>query len=152
MVKKHLSSEQMVVVRKKAEKENFARLLRNNKPLPELIFAKMFKGWGFYSQKIICGWIVDFYYPAGRIIIEIDGESHANQKELDALKNNRWRELNYFVIRFSNEDVLNNQEYVIETTVKAIEFRTVFCIHCKQPLTINEIVFNAEIACFGCVI
>ncbi len=40
---KNLVPEQMTVIRKKVEKEDFAKMLRANKPLPELIFGKMLR-------------------------------------------------------------------------------------------------------------
>ncbi len=41
-------------------------------------------GYQFYRQKPIENYIVDFYCPALKLIVEIDGEYHAN--DVDAVK------------------------------------------------------------------
>ena len=69
----------------------------------------------FYRQKPLGRFIVDFYCPTARLVIEIDGGQHYT-KEGVALDTNRDAELNEMglhVLRFSNLDVLGNREGVI---------------------------------------
>jgi len=37
---------------------------------------KQINGWQFYRQKIIGSYIVDFYCPAARLVVELDGSQH----------------------------------------------------------------------------
>lgn len=58
-----------------------------------------------YRQKPIGNFIVDFYLPQLKLVVEIDGETHMRDVEYD---NNRTRELEKLgltVIRFWNDDV-----------------------------------------------
>ena len=64
--------------------------------------------------------IADFAIPAHKLVIEIDGGQHAQMVEADE---ERTRDLNghgYRVIRFWNNDVLDNLEGVLETIATAI--------------------------------
>ena len=65
-----------------------ARALRKSGVLSEVIFwqqvhKKKFYGVDFDRQKIIGNYIVDFYYKALSLIVEIDGSSHDNKEEYD---------------------------------------------------------------------
>ena len=62
----------------------------------------------FYRQKVIGRYIVDFYCPAAKLVIELDGSQHYdNDKSLDYDKerSNFLNELGISVIRFTNRDV-----------------------------------------------
>ena len=69
----------------------------------------------FYRQKPLGRFIVDFYCPTARLVIEIDGGQHYTKEGVD-LDTNRDAELNEMglhVLRFSNRDVLGKMEGVI---------------------------------------
>lgn len=59
-----------------------ARNLRKNQTVPEnyiwqkILRNKQFFGYKFTRQKMISGFIVDFYCSELHCVIEIDGESH----------------------------------------------------------------------------
>ena len=61
-------------------------------------------------------YIADFYCHTKRLIIEIDWWVHnnKNQKEYDEIRDEIFKNNNYTVIRFKNEEVLNNLNWVIE--------------------------------------
>jgi len=70
----------------------------------------------FYRQRIIGTYIVDFYCPKAKLIIEIDGLQHY-EKDAVYYDNNRtkfFEELNLNVIRFSNYEVDTNFKNVCE--------------------------------------
>ena len=75
-------------------------------------------GHKFLFQYIIGQFIVDFFCPDYRLIIEVDGEYHSEplQEYDDELRTQMLEELGYKVIRFSNERVL----YDIDNVVKEI--------------------------------
>jgi very-short-patch-repair endonuclease len=65
-------------------------------------------GLRFLRQRPIGQYIVDFYCPARRLAIEVDGSIH-DETEVwthDAMRQNTLEELGITVIRLSNEDVL----------------------------------------------
>jgi len=72
-------------------------------------------GLRFRRQAPIGRYIVDFVCFEQRLIIEIDGGQHADRTGQDAART-RWLEGEGFrVIRFWNNDVLDNTEGVVES-------------------------------------
>jgi very-short-patch-repair endonuclease len=61
---------------------------------------------------MIAGFIVDFYCSELQLVIEIDGEIHNQQKEYDAQRTIELEKLCLSVIRFTNNDILNNLDIV----------------------------------------
>jgi len=60
-------------------------------------------------------YVVDFFCPEAKLIVEVDGGQHADDAERDALRT-RWLETRgYRVIRFWNNEVLANAEGVLRT-------------------------------------
>ena len=70
----------------------------------------------FYRQKNIGRYIVDFYCPKGKLIIEVDGAQHyeAEGMKKDFERDKYLQELGLAVIRFSDIDVLKNIDGVLE--------------------------------------
>jgi very-short-patch-repair endonuclease len=62
-------------------------------------------GLRFRRQQPVGPFIVDFCCAARRLVIEIDGDSHAGQVEYDKARTAYLQERGYTVIRFTNEDV-----------------------------------------------
>ena len=57
-------------------------------------------------------YIADFYINCKKLIIEIDGEIHRARWEQDAEREDTLLEMGYKIIRFTNEDMLNNIKVV----------------------------------------
>lgn len=76
----------------------------------------------FYRQKPLLGpYIVDFYCPKKKIIIEIDGEQHYNNKQYhkDLERDSYFKEaLKLKVLRFTNLDIKENLEGVLKFIYK----------------------------------
>jgi very-short-patch-repair endonuclease len=70
----------------------------------------------FYRQRIIGNYIVDFYCPEKKLVIEIDGSQHYSElgKENDKLRDNHMADLGLKVLRFSAREVMENLEGVLE--------------------------------------
>ena len=75
-------------------------------------------GFKFRRQRPIDRFIVDLYCPASRLVIEIDGDSHAEQLEYDQARTDWLGKLGYRVIRFSNRDVVRHLEGVVEVILE----------------------------------
>ena len=68
----------------------------------------------FLRQRPIDWFIVDFFAPELKLIIEIDGSSHHNKGEYDLYRHQKLISLGYTVIRFSEGEVLNQLGMVAE--------------------------------------
>ncbi len=104
-----------------SEKVKRAKELRQNmttaeKTLWEHLRAKRFHGLKFRRQQIIAGFIVDFYCHFLGLIIEVDGKIHNRQKEQDLERESILKAKGLQIIRFTNEQVIED----IETVLKAI--------------------------------
>ncbi len=98
-----------------------ARNLRNNMTDAErLIWSKLrrkqINNIQFYRQKNIGNYIVDFYCPKGKLIIEIDGGQHYDYEtnNKDQTRDCYLQKLGFTIMRFSNADVLKSIDAVIE--------------------------------------
>jgi len=80
------------------------------------------EGLKFRRQVPIGLFIVDFFCPAHRLIVEIDGSQHFEQDGLEAdLRRTAWLEAQgYRILRFTNSDVLTNLEGVGQSILKAV--------------------------------
>jgi very-short-patch-repair endonuclease len=69
---------------------------------------------GFEWNKQIRFFIADFCCHKMKLVIEIDGGIHENQKDYDKMREQIIGQLGYRIIRFSNDEVLYHIEDVIE--------------------------------------
>jgi very-short-patch-repair endonuclease len=67
----------------------------------------------FRRQHAIGKFVVDFCAPRQKLIIEVDGGHHLDQKEYDDERNEYLESQGYRVIRFWNHDVLNDIDAVV---------------------------------------
>ena len=69
----------------------------------------------FRRQHAIGRFIVDFYAAAANLVIEVDGPIHDYTQEQDAIRQEWLESQSLRVIRFTNEQVLQNIESVLDT-------------------------------------
>jgi very-short-patch-repair endonuclease len=64
----------------------------------------------FYRHRIIGNYIVDFYCPKAKLVIELDGSQHYEKEaaEYDSVRTEYINSLGLQVIRFSNKDIDDN--------------------------------------------
>jgi len=67
----------------------------------------------FRNQHAIGNYIADFCAPRKKLIIELDGSQHLEQEEYDTERTEFLKSKGYNVLRFWNNDVLNNTESVL---------------------------------------
>ena len=77
---------------------------------------KQLKGHLFYRQKIIGKYIVDFYCPKADLVIELDGGQHYSEtgQAKDRTRDDVLRGMEIKVLRFSDRDVFENMDGVME--------------------------------------
>jgi very-short-patch-repair endonuclease len=71
----------------------------------------------FRNQHAIGNYVVDFCAPRRKLIIELDGSQHLEQKEYDAERTAFLAAKGYRVLRFWNNEVMNH----IENVLRAID-------------------------------
>ena len=79
----------------------------------------------FKRQYSIGVYIVDFYCYHAKLIIELDGSQHCEPKamEYDRMHTDYLRKQGFFVLRFSNLDVMTQFRAVCETIDTAVKNR-----------------------------
>lgn len=100
--------------------KNTSRTLRKNMTNAERILwsrirRKQLKGCQFYRQKIIGNYIVDFYFPSTKTIIERDGSQHYTEEGMrkDAIRDAYLSRLGLQVLRIQSREVLTNLNGVL---------------------------------------
>ncbi len=78
----------------------------------------------FRRQHAIGPFIADFCAPRKKLVIELDGSQHLEQEEYDRERTMILESQGYKVIRFWNNDVINNIESVILAINDALEERS----------------------------
>ena len=63
--------------------------------------------------------ILDFYCPEIRLAIEMDGGQHITNKEQDNMRTKELNRKNITVIRFTNDEVLNDLDSVLEEILRS---------------------------------
>ena len=99
------------------EKLHRARELRRDMtPAEKLLWQEVRAkklGVHFRRQQIIAGFIVDFYCHKAALVIEVDGDIHDLQQEEDARREKVLGEMGLTMVRFRNEDVIQDLPTVV---------------------------------------
>jgi very-short-patch-repair endonuclease len=104
------------------ELKELSRQLRNNmtdaeRRLWSRIRMRQLGGYRFYRQKVIGDRIADFYCHRAGLVIEVDGSQHYSLEgtEADGQRDQYLQGCGMTVLRFTNIDVLQNIEGVVDT-------------------------------------
>ena len=95
-----------------------AQNMRKSMPEPEArmwneLRATRFRAIKFRRQKVIRKFIADFAANEPKLVIELDGDTHAGSENYDVMRTRYLEEQGYAVVRFSNSDVMSNMEGVL---------------------------------------
>ncbi len=74
----------------------------------------------FRRQHAIGPYVVDFCAPRQKLIVEVDGRQHREQKDYDAQRTAYLESKGYRVLRFWNGDVLNNSQGIFNVILQAL--------------------------------
>jgi very-short-patch-repair endonuclease len=103
-----------------------AKSLRENMtPAESELWNKLNKsqlGFRFKAQHPIDIFIADFYCHQAKLVVEIDGGIHMHQTEYDLGRTAEMENYGIRVIRFSNYDVFNNINIVLEEIKKQLKY------------------------------
>jgi very-short-patch-repair endonuclease len=116
--------------------KELARQLRNRSTKTEIklwnfLKRKQLMSYDFHRQKPVDNYIVDFFCNKLRLAIELDGYTHGFEEvfEKDEVKAQKLRELGITVLRFTDDDVMNNFDNVLRSIQEFI-----LCFEEKQKL------------------
>ena|SRR5688572_23752091 len=107
------------------EKARYAEELRRRSTrgervlLAELTLRRF--GVRFEFQVVMYGWIVDFYCPELRLVIEVDGSVHAGREKADSYREEALVARGFYVLRFTNEEVLNHLPLTLATIKRKLK-------------------------------
>jgi len=97
-----------------AEQRLWARLCR-----------KQVLGVQFYRQKPIGNYIADFYAPAARLVVEVDGSQHVESEhaEHDRRRTAYLKQMGLRVLRYTDWQVLLELDPVLEDIFRAVKIK-----------------------------
>ena len=106
----------------------FAKTLRTNQTDAELkiwqaIRAGRLMNYKFKRQVPITEFIVDFVCFEQKLVVEIDGGQHAESGR-DALRDAKLIKMGFRVLRFWNNDVMNNLDGVLTVILEQLQIAT----------------------------
>ncbi len=109
---------------------DYARENRKVSTKVERIFWWMVKdrrlfGYKFRRQKVIWSFILDFYCPELLLWIELDGWYHNDSVDYDKCRDAQIYKKGVLVIRFRNEDIEKNLEWVISELEEIVRERKI---------------------------
>ncbi len=108
-------------------------LRKNSTPAEKLFWQtvrnRQVKGYKFNRQSPIIFeidnikrfFVADFYCHQLQLVIEIDGGIHEKQKDYDKLRTSVIKVLGMNIVRFTNQEVLNNIDDVVEKLENIID-------------------------------
>jgi len=103
-----------------------SRVLRSRATYPERLLWSRIKPsrmltYRFRRQHPIDGYVVDFCCVSEKIVVEIDGLSHAHTGIDDATRQQRLEKLGYRVIRITNDDVIRDVDNTVEWILNQLQ-------------------------------
>jgi very-short-patch-repair endonuclease len=108
------------------QRPDFAREFRSELTEPERrlwtrLRRRQIEGLPFRRQMPIGPYIVDFACGDRRLVVEVDGETHAHTQAYDDARSAYLEQRGWRVLRFWNNDVTGNLDGVIERIFDALQ-------------------------------
>ncbi|WP_432815482.1 endonuclease domain-containing protein [Sphingorhabdus sp.] len=114
------------MTKRNIQTRNNAKTLRTEMTPPEaklwsILRGSRLEGIKFVRQMVFGPhYIADFAARSHRLVIELDGDSHAGNEAQDAARTVYMESKGYKVVRFANRDVFENPEGVARMILAAI--------------------------------
>ena len=112
--------------RTSAIKRKMARNMRRNMTRPERVLWGRLRdsqlGTRFFTQRLACGYILDFYAPEFKLCVETDGPCHLTRKAYDAKRDMILKlRRGITTLRFTDQEVYNNLPAVVALIVARLK-------------------------------
>ncbi len=118
----------MLTLKGENKNKSFRRYLRKNQTFAEQKIWSLVKGRRFHNLKFkrqhgIGPFIIDFFCAEKKLVIEVDGDIHAIELEKikDLQREKYLQSLGLIILRYNNNDILNNLEGVLLDLEKVIQ-------------------------------
>ena len=82
--------------------------------------SRQMNGFKFRRQQPIGRYIVDFFCPESKLVVELDGGHHTGQVEADMQRTDFLAKAGYRVLRFWDNEVLTDTEAVLQKIVNEL--------------------------------
>jgi very-short-patch-repair endonuclease len=122
------------MLRYKQHLKNRARHLRKNMTDSERVLwsrlrGKQVFGLQIYRPKPIGEYIVDFFIPKAKLVIEVDGSQHlaSENSEKDRRRDAYMNGFGLQILRFNSNIVLKETDAVVEVIARAVRERLSLC-------------------------
>jgi very-short-patch-repair endonuclease len=115
-----------MMISRQPRQTRLARQLRREQTpyeakLWRLLRDRRLKNFKFRRQHPIERYVADFACVEKRLILELDGASHHERGERDAVRDEVLAERGWTTLRFSNRDLMSNAEGIILTVLARLE-------------------------------
>ncbi len=109
--------------------KNLTALARANRkdPTPaesaiwnKVLRTRQLSGYKFLRQKPIGEYIIDFYCSELKLVIEVDGDSHAVTLEYDLERTRCLNALGLQLVRYANHEIMRNIDGVYDDLIRRI--------------------------------
>jgi very-short-patch-repair endonuclease len=111
-------------MKRHVETRNRAKALRTNLTEPERRLWYRLRanrlGVKFQRQVVLPPYIADFAARSRRLVVELDGDTHAGREAYDASRTKALEAMGYRVLRFTNSDVMTNLDGVLGAILIAL--------------------------------
>jgi len=112
-------------IRTSATVQQQARLLRRRMTPAEQILwnrlrRKQLQGLKFRRQHPLGPYIVDFYCPEYRLVVEVNGDAHCGQEGPDEARRAQLEAYGYRVVRFRNEEIVERMDWVLQEIMRLV--------------------------------
>ena len=121
---------QKKIFNKSSEKRTRQKLRNEMTPAEKKLWYylknKQLGGYKFRRQQGIGQYIVDFYCPRLKLIIEVDGDTHFGEEMMkyDFERQRQIESLGIKFLRFTNLDIYENIESVLEEVIRDMNLKT----------------------------
>lgn len=100
-----------------------ARRLRTNATFPErLLWSRLrnveLSALKFRRQHVIGPYIVDFCFPAAKLIIEVDGMTHIGRAVEDRQRTATPETMGWRVVRYTNDQIIRAMDAVLQSVLR----------------------------------
>ncbi|MBI4430010.1 MAG: DUF559 domain-containing protein [Ignavibacteriales bacterium] len=117
----------MTLVFNKSSQKTVRRMLRKSMPKSEIILWSNIRNRQIFGQKFrrqysVDTFILDFYCPALKLAIEVDGDSHTEStRAFDAHRQKLVEKYGIRFLRFRNDDIRENLDGVLDNIHETVE-------------------------------
>ncbi|MGY5369225.1 endonuclease domain-containing protein [Enterobacter oligotrophicus] len=110
----------MEIIRSYA-KQLRCELTQEERRLWYVLRCRRFENYKFRRQHPVGHYILDFACCAARLAIELDGGQHEENHEYDCQRTVWLNQKGWYVIRFWNNELRNNEEAVLEKILETLQ-------------------------------